>query len=177
MPARHEQAARDAATAAGRLDALAHDLESARRAAVQPQLDRLLAAEKEAADLQERLRSVRQSSQQAGAEKALSDFAGRLQNVSRGEGPLREAADHLQGATQSSHAGWTRNDTIQAGEGGYFVPPVVYTESLGAVITSLQAKIQEIMLDNALVERNGPVPPQYKHLVEDYYRVLSQDLR
>ena len=30
---------------------------------------------------------------------------------------------------------------------------------------------------NTLVERNAPVPPEYKKLVEDYYRVLSQDLR
>ena len=45
------------------------------------------------------------------------------------------------------------------------------------MILALQAKIQEIMLENALVERTGPVPPQYKNLVEDYYRVLSQDLR
>ena len=54
-----DQAARDARGAAGRLDALAQDLESARRAAVQPQLERLLAAEKQAAELLERLRSMR----------------------------------------------------------------------------------------------------------------------
>ena len=50
-----EQAARAAAVAAGRLEALAQDLESARRAAAGPKLERLLAAEKEAAALQDRL--------------------------------------------------------------------------------------------------------------------------
>ena len=169
-------AARSADRTAGQLDALAQDLESIRRAAIQPQLERLLAAEKQAAELQERLRSVRQSSQQAEAEKAISDLARRLDDINAGDGPLRQAADKLSGATQSG-AGWTLNRRVEPGHVGYFVPPIAYTEGLRTVALALQAKIQEIMLDNALVERNGPVPPQYKELVEDYYRVLSQDLR
>jgi hypothetical protein len=174
---RKAQAAKGAEGAALRLDALARDLESARRDTIAPQLSRLLAAEKQAAELQERLRSVRQSSQQAEAEKGMSDLAHLLENIAPGEGSLREAAQNLVNATQSSHSGWTRADKIQEGEGGYFVPPVVYTQKLSAAVLALQAKIQEIVLDNALVERTGPVPPQYKDLVEDYYRVLSQDLR
>ncbi len=170
-------AARSADRAAGQLDALAQDLESVRRAAIQPQLERLLAAEKQAAELQERLRSVRQSSQKAEAEKAISDLARLVENLAPGEGPLRQAADKLAGATLGSAGGWTRNDRIEPGHVGYFVPPIAYTEGLRTVALALQAKIQEIMLDNALVERNGPVPPQYKNLVDDYYRVLSQDLR
>jgi hypothetical protein len=169
-------AARSADHVAGRLEALAQDLESVRRAAVQPQLERLLAAEKQAAELQERLRSVRQSSQQAEAEKAISDLARRVDDITAGDGPLRQAADKLSGATQSG-AGWTLNRRVEPGQVGYFVPPIAYTEAVGAVALALQARIQEIMLDNALVERNSPVPPQYKGLVEDYYRVLSQDLR
>ncbi len=172
-----EQAARDAAVAAGRLEALAHDLESARRAAAGPELERLMAAEKEAASLQERLRTVRQPSQQAGAERDLDELAGRLQNLAQREGRLREAAEGLANATRAGHAGWGRNDKAQDGEPSYFVPPIVYTENLKTVIAALQAKIQEIILENTLVERNGPVPPQYKTLVDDYYRVLSQDLR
>ena len=82
-------AARDAEAAASRLDALAADLESARRAAIQPQLERLLAAEKEAALLQERLRSVQQSGQQAEAEKAISELALRLENLAPAEGSLK----------------------------------------------------------------------------------------
>jgi hypothetical protein len=168
--------ARSADHAAGQLEALAQDLESVRRAAIEPQLERLLAAEKQAAELQEKLRTVRQSSQQAEAEKAISDLVRRLDDVASGDGPLRQAADRLSRATQSG-AGWTLNHRIEPGQVGHFVPPVAYTGAVGGVVLSLQGKIQEIMLDNALVERNGPVPPQYKELVEDYYRVLSQDLR
>jgi hypothetical protein len=173
----HEPAARTAARVANRLDALAQDLESIRRAAIQPQLDRLLAAEKQAAELQDRFGLVKQPSQQAEAEKSLAEIARLLDNLAPAEGSLREATDRLIAATQSSHAGWTWNDMGLPGKSGYFVPPVVYTGNLGAAIVALQAKIQEIVLDNALVERIGPVPPQYKNLVDDYYRVLSQDLR
>ena len=56
---KNEDAARDAAATAEKLEALAQDLENARRAAAGPELERLLAAEKEAAALQERLRTVR----------------------------------------------------------------------------------------------------------------------
>src|SRR5262249_37089140 len=82
-------AARPADQAAGQLEALAQDLEAARRSAIQPQLERLLAAEKEAAELQARLRSVRQTSQQAEAEKAISDLAHRLDDITAAAGPLR----------------------------------------------------------------------------------------
>ena len=174
---RHAPAARSAELAAGRLDALAQDLESIRRSAIAPQLNRLLAAEKQAAELQERLRMIKQTTEKGQAEKDLADFARLLDTLAPGQGSLRQSADQLINATQSSHTGWVRSDTLQPGESGYFVPPVAYTGGLGAAILALQAKIQEIVLDNALVERIGPVPPQYKDLVEDYYRVLSQDLR
>jgi hypothetical protein len=170
-------AARSAIKAAGQLDALAQDLESVRRAAVQPQLDRLLAAEKEAAEVLDRLRSVKQTSQQAAAEKSLSEVARLIDGLAPGSGPLREAADTLTHTAQSSHAGWVKNTETRTGDNGYWSPPVDYTGSLSVAIQALQAKIQEMIIDNALVERTGPVPPQYKALVEDYYRVLSQDLR
>jgi len=175
---RTAQAARDALGASLRLDALAQDLEIARRAAVQPQLERLLAAEKLAALLQERLRSIQQPSQLAEAEKGMTDLAGVVDKLAPGEGPLRQAADKLQTAIQSGHTGvLPRVDEITHGPGGYRLPSVGYNDGVATVILALQAKIQEIILDNALADRDGPVPPRYKELVEDYYRVLSQDLR
>jgi phage terminase large subunit-like protein len=175
---RSEQAAQGALSAAERLEALAHDFESARRAAAGPQLERLLAAEKEAAAIHGRLRSLRQGSQQTGVERALGELAARVDRLSPGEGPLRQAADRFAGATRTGHVGgWSRAENAKDGEPSYFVPPTEYTETLAAVIAALQAKIQEMIVENTLVERNGPVPPEYKKLVEDYYRVLSQDLR
>jgi hypothetical protein len=175
---RNAEAARDADQAAQRLEALAQDLEAVRRSAVQPQLERLLSAEKQAAQLQEKLRSLQQRSQLAEAEKAMSDLAGAVDKLAPGEGPLRQAADKLASAITGAHTGvLTRADKVELGQAGYFKPPVGYNDGLLAVTLALQAKIQEIILDSALAERDGPVPPRYKELVEDYYRVLSQDLR
>ena len=42
---------------------------------------------------------------------------------------------------------------------------------------ALQAKIQDIILRDILLDKDEPVPPQYKALVEEYYRVLSDDAR
>jgi Domain of unknown function (DUF4175) len=170
-------AASDAASAAERLEALAQDLESARRAAAGPELERLVAAEKEAAALQERLRNVRQSSQQTGAERAFEEFAGRLDRLAPREGALRQAAENMTAAGRAGHGGWSTAGQVQDGDATFLVPPTNYTQTLAAAIVALQAKIQEMVLENTLVERNGPVPPQYKSLVDDYYRVLSQDLR
>jgi len=173
-----EQAARAAAAAAGRLEALAQDLEQARRAAAGPKLERLLAAEKEAAALQDRLRSVQQKSGQAAVERALGELAERIDRLASRDGSLRQATDQLASAVRMGHGGsWSQSDQPPQGEASFFVPPTVYTTTLGAVTAALQAKIQEMIVENTLVERTGPVPPEYKKLVEDYYRVLSQDLR
>ncbi len=175
---RTAQAARDADQAAQRLEDLAQDLEIARRSAVQPQLERLLAAEKQAAKLQERLRSMRQPSHLAEVQKGMADLADVVDKLAPGQGSMRQAADSVQSAIRGAHTGvLNRVDRVVDDGTGYFVPPVGYNEGVALVILALQAKIQEIILENALVERTGPVPPQYKELVEDYYRVLSQDLR
>jgi hypothetical protein len=120
---------------------------------------------------------VKTPAQRAEAEKALSQLADRLENLAPADGALKEAIDKLATAARSTNKGWVRKSGSQSGEQGYMVPPVGYSQNLGAAILALQTRIQEIMLDNALVERTGPVPPRYKDLVEDYYRVLSQDLR
>ena len=45
------------------------------------------------------------------------------------------------------------------------------------VARALQAKIQQMILDDALVDRDGAVPPGYEGKVADYFRVLSEDVR
>jgi hypothetical protein len=164
--------------AARHLDALAQDLESARRGLVQPMLDKFLAVEKQAAQAQEQLGSVRTGNQRAQAERTLAELARQVDDLATSEGPLRAAADRLNRAVGpgASHT-WRENET-QAPEGtGLFIPPIDYTESVRAVAVALQARIQQLVLDRALMERDQAVPPRYKTMVEDYYRVLSQDLR
>ena len=175
---RRSEAKQDAQDASRKLDELARDLESARRGLVQPQLDRFLAAEKQAARVQDQMNSVRSGAQQAQAEQALSDLARSLESLASSEGSLREAADRLNraigpGATRD----WRRDEAQAPSSSGLFIPPTDYTESVRKVVLALQARIQQLVLDRALMERDDAVPPRYKTLVEDYYRVLSQDLR
>jgi hypothetical protein len=44
-------------------------------------------------------------------------------------------------------------------------------------VQALQVKIQDIILKDILLDKDEPVPPQFKALVEEYYRVLSDDAR
>ena len=175
---RNAQAARDADQAAQRLDDLAHDLEAVRRDAVQPQLERLLAAEKQAAVLQERLRSIRQPSQLAEIQKGMAELAEQSTNSLPVKDNCGRPSTNSKSQSAAAHTGiLTQVEKINDGSAGYYVPPVGFNDGVLGVILALQAKIQEIVLDSALADRDGRVPPSYKELVEDYYRVLSQDLR
>ena len=176
--ARTAEAAREARGLAEKIADLAQDLESARKAAAQPELERLLAAEKQAARLLDRLRSTGRPLQQAEAEKGMKDLAELVDRLAAGDGPLRRAAANLRSAIQSNHSGvLTDADGLQHGAGGLRSPTAGYNDGVGTVMLALQTKIQEIMFDSELADRDGPVPMRYKEMVEDYYRVLSMDLR
>ena len=60
---------------------------------------------------------------------------------------------------------------------GMYRPPVAYVNGVNRTIVALQAKIQDLILKDALLDKDEAVPPKYKKLVEEYYRVLSEDLR
>jgi hypothetical protein len=171
-------AEKGAQAASAGLDELAARLESARRELVQPQLDRFLAVERQAARVQDQINSVKTAAQQKQAERALSELARSLDSLNPAEGSLRQAALRVSraigpGATRD----WRREVVQTQGSSGLFIPPTNYSESVRAVILALQGRIQQLVVDRALMERDEAVPPRYKTLVEDYYRVLSQDLR
>ena len=84
----------------------------------------------------------------------------------------------LHTAMQSSNTGVLPPiDKIKFGAGGVKSAQPGFNNSLTAVVLALQAKIQEIIFDDELADRDSPVPPRYKEMVDDYYRILSQDLR
>ena len=175
---RRSVAKTQAGNASDKLDEMARDLESARRGLVQPQLDRFLAAEKQAARVQDQMSSVKSGAQQAEVERGLSDLARSLESIASAEGSLREAADELNRAIgPGASREWRRVEDKAPSSSGLFIAPTNYTESVRGVVLGLQARIQQLVLDRALMERDQAVPPRYKTLVEDYYRVLSQDLR
>jgi hypothetical protein len=171
-----EKSAQEMAGASKQLDGLARDLETARRDFMQPKLQQLLAAEKEAAEVQKALESATDEARKAEAEKALADLAKAVNALKAGEGPLKAAAEGLSKVAQGgASSGWT----LQRGplKTGLFVPPIGHTNAVREISKALQARIQELILIEALVDRDGPVPPGYKEKVEDYFRLLSEDLR
>ncbi len=171
------KAARELTEAAGRLEALARDVEAARRAFVQPRLEQLLAAERKAAEVGRALDAAADASKKLEAEKAMGELARAVEGLKPGEGPLREAAAAVtSAANQAGGLAWGPPRRV-AGKEGFFTPPTAAAASVGVVARALQAKIQEMVLDDALVDRDGAVPPGFKDLVDRYFRVLSEDLR
>jgi uncharacterized membrane protein YedE/YeeE len=173
-----EKSAQEMAGASKQLDSLARDLETARRDFMQPKLQQLLATEMEAAEVQKALESVSDEAKKAETEKALADLAKAVNALKSGEGPIKEAAEGLSKLAQGgASSGWTTNPKRMPLKSGLFTPPIDYTNAVGQISKALQARIQELILIEALVDRDGSVPPGYKEKVEDYFRLLSEDLR
>jgi hypothetical protein len=166
-------ARRDAPALARRLDELAQRLDAARRGFVQPQLDRLLAAEKQAAGVQRAMDAVKSEGQKAEVERQMTELRDNLQGLGQQDGKLAEAAEAVGQTLDQVGGRWTRPQVRE----GLYQPPELYRGAVRRAITALQARIQEIILKDALLDRDEPVPPRYKKLVEEYYRMLSEDIR
>jgi hypothetical protein len=172
-----EKSTRSMGEASSRLEALARDLEAARRDFMQPKLQQLLAAEKKAAEVQKALDSASNEAKKAEAEKAFAELAKAVYSLKTGEGPIRQAADSLsQVFLGGGLTGWTPPQK-SGPKAGLYTPPVAYTNAVREISRALQAKIQELILNDAFLDGDGAVPPGYKEKVEDYFRVLSEDLR
>jgi hypothetical protein len=174
---RRDQARRDGDTAARQLDTLAQQLDAARHALTQPQLDQLLATEKKAAEVQKTLNSVNSEAQKAEAEKKLTDLRETLESLRSDDKRLAEARAALADALQGKTGNWRPRDLRKDAVPSPYVPPQEYQNGVQRVIEALQVKIQEVILKDALLDRDENVPPQFRSLVEEYYRLLSEDLR
>ena len=171
---KRDQAGRDASDASKKLDALAQQLDSTRRALTQPQLEKLMAAEKQAAEVQKALSSVANSQQKAEAEKKMTDLRETMDSLKSGDGQLAEAANALAQAVQRGGSQWRSGGETPR---GMYKPPVIYVTGVTRTMHALQSRIQELILKDALLDKDEAVPPQYKKYVEEYYRMLSEDLR
>ncbi len=172
---RPHEGSRDAEQAARLAEALARALEAARRGFLQPQLAQLLAAEKKAAAAHKALHSANSAAKKAEAEKKLTELHDALDKLPSEDKKLTEAAAAL-GRTLQHEVFWDRAAEGKP-DGGNYIPPYEYVDTVQRVARVLQAKIQEVILKDALLDKDEPVPPQFKALVEDYYRILSEDLR
>jgi hypothetical protein len=155
------------------LEALGQHLGEARHGLSGPQLDKLMALEKQAAETQKALESVNNERQKDEAEKKVTDLREALDAMQPGDPKLSEAAAAMRNPASSWKVHGDQRDTHR----GAYVPPIEYSGGVAQAVKVLQAKIQEIILRDALLDKDEAVPPQYKTLVEEYYRVLSEDLR
>jgi len=172
-----DQAARDVNGSGRSLNELAQQLDAARRAAVQPQLEKLLAAEKQAAETKKSLDGVNNDRQKTEAEKKVADLRDTLNGIKNADGKLAEATDALDQAIRGGNpSAWQKREPHDPRLGAY-VPPHEYDDNIRRAMQALQAKIQDIILRDILLDKDEPVPPQYKALVEEYYRILSDDAR
>jgi DNA repair exonuclease SbcCD ATPase subunit len=172
-----DQAARDVNGSGRSMNELAQQLDAARRAAVQPQLEKLLAAEKQAAETKKTLDSVNTDRQKADAEKKVADLRDTLNGLKNADGKLADATDALDQAVRGGNpSAWQIREPHDPRLGTY-VPPREYDDNIRKAVQALQSKIQDIILKDILLDKDEPVPPQFKALVEEYYRVLSDDTR
>jgi DNA repair exonuclease SbcCD ATPase subunit len=169
------QARRDAKDAGERLQTLAQQLDATRRALVQPQLEKLIATEKQAAEAQKALNAVANDQQKAEAEKKMLELRDGVDSLKAMDAKIDEASQGLADAVRAGSSNtWNSGGRTPR---GMYRPPVAYVNGVNRTIVALQAKIQDLILKDALLDKDEAVPPKYKKLVEEYYRVLSEDLR
>ncbi len=162
-----------------RLNDLSRSLTTARSEYAQPQLKELIALEEQLAQLIEQAKRAHEQGQKsASAEQKASGLEKRLDALADGDRRLAEALRQSRAGSQ------VKPQPTPFVEGGQpppdgFYPRMELGDFNGAreISKALQAKIQEAILAAALMDADQPVPPTYKKLVEEYYRVLSDDLR
>jgi hypothetical protein len=152
-----------------KLQELGKSLGDARNQYAQPQLQELMKLEEQLAQLRERTKQAGNKPDGATEEK-WQQLAQKLGGLAEGDKKLAEAMKRLK-ASQ-----FQKNGQVMP-EGYYPEMELLDAPSLNEVAKALQTKIQEAILAAALMDADQPVPPQYKELVEKYYRALSDDLR
>jgi hypothetical protein len=170
--------ARVSATAARRgLDELSEGLAHLHGQYAQPQLDELIALEEQLAEFAARLTRDPGDLDGQALEAQWQELEDRLDALARGDRRLSEAMQALDAAE-----GHPADSGALVDGGGTSYPPGLRHLAAGnfgglrRVSQALQARIQEAILAGALLDADEPVPPEYRELVEDYYRALSDDL-
>ncbi len=124
--------------------------------------------------MQKKLREAVSEDEKNEIEKKMGDLRTALGPL-RGTDPnLQREANALSDAIENGASGrvvWARFRQ------GYFVPPELYASAIQRVDRALQVRIQELILKDAILDQDQPVPEQYRRRVEEYLRTLSEDLR
>jgi hypothetical protein len=173
--------------AADEINELAAGLRIARQQYVQPRLEELMAAEEELADLIAAWEEHSDPNARALAETRAADLERRIAALARRDARLAQALTDMQSSTgntdRNSNAGrsgdavYHHDDPTPAENSGWQRSPIVAGGGLRHVAMVLQNRIQEVILASVRMDSDEPIPPEYRELVDRYYRTLSDDLR
>ncbi|MGH7138838.1 MAG: DUF4175 family protein, partial [Pirellulales bacterium] len=166
---RSAQAARRADDARDQMNELARALVAARGGFAQPQLAELLKLEEQLAQLIEQVQRAEGSAGGKGELKRKWDAV--AEKLTR----LAESDRRLAAALDAARLRPNRGEALP--QGHYAWIELGDFHGVREVAKAMQAKIQEVILAGALNDSDQPVPPEYKPLVEKYYKTLSDDLR
>ena len=150
-----QSAARSGKSAAGTLQRFAAGLGQVGKAMGPAKLEKLTDAEKKAAALIKELRRASSAAANAMAGSEAKRFAETLQPLATNDPELKKAAEEV---------------------GRFATSPRRLVEGLKELDGILQRRIQEAVISGVMQQADGPVPPEYVDLVEEYYRTLSEDL-
>jgi hypothetical protein len=184
------QATQAAEMAARSLEHLAGDLRRAHEQLTQPDLDKLMAAEEQAAQMLGQMLESRSESERAMVRSKLDELDQTLDPLAKTDPRLAQAQDSLQRSASGQAA--DTDQTVQSSTSAIFEragdvesssdarfehSDQLLVTGLRNVTDTLQTMIQETILDRALLAPDAAVPPGFEKIVEEYYRALSEDLR
>lgn len=150
-----QSAARSGKSAAGTLQRFAAGLGQVGKAMGPAKLEKLTNAEQKAAALIKELHRASSAAANAMAGAEAKRFADSLQPLATSDPELKKAAEEV---------------------GRFATSPRRLVEGLKELDGILQRRIQEAVISGVMQQADGPVPPEYVDLVEEYYRTLSEDL-
>lgn len=175
---RADEASRSGKRAADTLRSFAGDLQRLHEMLGPARLEQLTLMERKVAEMRKQLERQRRAAEQARALAQVSELAQAVQQMSRGDAELQTAASRLGEAA----AGGFVQETSDHREEEFVDSPALNQSSISVVEglrdvgVVLQQRIQEAILRGALLQNDGAVPPEYVEIVDEYYRVLSEDI-
>jgi hypothetical protein len=173
LAGRWREARTNAGEVAARLDALSRSLDALHRSVVAPRLAALIALEKRAADLRERLGRLSTEVDISAWHRDAEALTRDLPRESGSAPGAQQAADGLLGAMREAGWGSAGADWRWERPGPYYLGPKAYYANLNAIVEGLQSQVYELLLGDLIAAGDEAVPPEYEKLVERYFQVLS----
>ena len=175
---RANDASRAGKRAADTLRSFAVDLQRLHEMLGPARLEQLTETERQVAEMRKQLDRQQRPAEQARALAQVSELAESVRQLSQGDSELKTAASRLSEATATGFVRRTNDqreeELVRSSALNQSSTSVV--EGLREVGVVLQQRIQEAILRGALQQNDGAVPPEYVEIVDEYYRVLSEDI-